>query len=118
MPRDFLFLNCQDGKHDWKSRGGANAGCSKDCCCSVPVHECAMCGDCDYGDNADAREIIAECHHRNGKPAEIMTEAELLAAAGSWDHADHSLLPWDEEIRRDEINKEITRRGLSLPVAA
>lgn len=118
MPRDFLFLNCQDGKHDWRSRGGANAGCSKDCCCSVPVHECGGCGDCDYGDNDDAREVIAECWARKGKPAERMADAELLSAAGSFDHCDHSLLPWDEEIRREEINKEVNRRGLSVPVAA
>jgi hypothetical protein len=59
--RDFLFLNCQDGKHDWQRIGGANAGCGKDCSCSVPVYECAICGDCDYGDNAEAREIMDEC---------------------------------------------------------
>lgn len=64
MPRDFLFLNCQDGKHDWRFRGGCNAGCCDDCACSVPVHECAGCGDCDYGQNEEADEIRAGCESR------------------------------------------------------
>jgi hypothetical protein len=118
MPRDFLFLNCQDGKHDWRSRGGANAGCSTDCACSVPVHECGGCGDCDYGDNAEARAIIAACWQRNGKPAERMADDELLAEGARREPTDHKLLPWQEQIRWEEITKELTRRGLSLPVAA
>lgn len=67
MPRDFLFLNCQDGNHDWKFRGGANAGCGPDCACSVPVHECAMCGDCDYGKNDEADTIRRECKLIDGE---------------------------------------------------
>lgn len=42
----------------------------------------------------------------------------MVEAAREYDHADHTLLPWQEEIRRDEINKEMTRRGLSMPDAA
>ncbi len=47
--------------HDWKHIGGRNAGCCRDCCCSVPVHECRLCGDCDYGDNAEARATLERC---------------------------------------------------------
>lgn len=66
MPRDFLFLNCQT-QHDWRSTGGCNAGCGPDCYCSVPVHECAGCGDCDYGDNEEARDIRADCRLQRGE---------------------------------------------------
>lgn len=38
-----------------------NAGCDDNCQCSVPVNVCARCGDCDYGDNADAIEIRRHC---------------------------------------------------------
>ena len=41
--------------------GGRNAGCDDDCRCSVPVHVCQKCGDCDYGDNADADETLSIC---------------------------------------------------------
>lgn len=61
MSRDFIFVNCQDGLHKWKSIGGKNAGCGDTCGCSVPVHECTVCGDCDYGQNADADEVRATC---------------------------------------------------------
>jgi predicted alpha/beta-hydrolase family hydrolase len=47
--------------HSWEFLGGRNAGCGDDCNCSVPVHHCKKCGDCDYGDNAEAAEIIKEC---------------------------------------------------------
>ncbi len=62
--RDYLWLGCNTGKHDWVFVGGANAGCCKgtdDCCCSIPVHECAKCGDCDYGDNDEAAQVIELC---------------------------------------------------------
>lgn len=61
MTRDFLWLGCSSGKHAMRFAGGRNAGCSRDCQCSVPVNECADCGDCDYGDNADADQIREEC---------------------------------------------------------
>ena len=51
------------GRHDWQSVGGRNCGC-KDGQCSVPVHECSRCGDCDYGENEDAREVRRECAER------------------------------------------------------
>jgi hypothetical protein len=46
--------------HKWKHIGGRNCGC-RNGHCSFPVHECEACGDCDYGDNAEAREIKLEC---------------------------------------------------------
>jgi hypothetical protein len=45
--------------HQWVSTGGANCGCPVGYC-SVPVRECA-CGDCDYGDNAEADKIRSVC---------------------------------------------------------
>lgn len=47
--------------HAWSSVGGANAGCGEDCFCSVPVHECSRCGECDYGENDEASEIRSAC---------------------------------------------------------
>lgn len=61
--RDFIFLGCQRG-HDWESIGGANCGC-KDGACSVPVYQCRVCRDCDYGENEEAREARKLCgEHR------------------------------------------------------
>jgi hypothetical protein len=62
--RDILWLGCYSGNHPWRLIGGRNAGCSRgvnDCICSVPVHECTRCGACDYGDNAEADQVRAEC---------------------------------------------------------
>lgn len=54
---------CAEVGHDWKHIGGRNAACSRgrDCMCSIPVHECAKCGDCDYGDNEEAADTINGC---------------------------------------------------------
>lgn len=54
---------CRQYGHTWKHVGGCNAGCEldKDCSCSVPVHECTKCGDCDYGENEEADRIRAKC---------------------------------------------------------
>lgn len=60
MIRDFLFVGCERG-HDWQSVGGCNAGCKPLCVCSIPVNECSRCGDCDYGDNDEARCVRALC---------------------------------------------------------
>jgi hypothetical protein len=51
------------GRHDWQHIGGRNAGCDlgSDCSCSVPVHKCSRCGDCDYGDNPEADDVRDEC---------------------------------------------------------
>lgn len=62
--RDFLWLGCVSGNHDWRFIGGRNADCERgamDCGCSIPVHECARCGDCDYGDNDEADQVRANC---------------------------------------------------------
>lgn len=48
------------GKHDWQFYGGANCGC-QDGGCSVPVHKCVRCGDCDYGENDEAESIRRDC---------------------------------------------------------
>lgn len=52
---------CREVGHDWYSVGGKNAGCSKDCGCSVPVHVCTRCGDSDYGDNDEADRTVGAC---------------------------------------------------------
>ena len=55
--------SCREHGHDWQSYGGCNAGCDLggDCGCSVPVNACTKCGDCAYGDNADAVEVRRRC---------------------------------------------------------
>ncbi len=55
---------CRALGHRWRFIGGANASCSEVCECSVPVHECDICGDCDYGDNTDASEVRDNCAMR------------------------------------------------------
>lgn len=56
---------CATNGHDWKHIGGCNASCPRaetgDCVCSVPVHVCSKCGDCDYGQNQEADEKRANC---------------------------------------------------------
>ena len=59
---------CPDG-HSWQHIGGKNAGCHRDCACSVPVNRCVVCGDCDYGDNEDATRTISECEYRATRKA-------------------------------------------------
>ena len=61
LERQMASATCAEAGHRWVSLGGCNAGCDRDCCCSVPVHECAVCKDCDYGDNREADEIRARC---------------------------------------------------------
>lgn len=52
---------CAEVGHDWRHIGGRNAGCDEDCWCSIPVHTCAKCGDSDYGENAEAADVMARC---------------------------------------------------------
>jgi hypothetical protein len=66
VTRDIIYLNCQDGKHEWQHIGGTNAGCGPECHCSVPVHACRVCGDYDYGCNDEAEQIKKECFDREG----------------------------------------------------
>lgn len=62
LRRQAAAAACTEVGHRWKFVGGRQAGCDlgADCGCSVPVHTCEVCGDCDYGQPAQA-EIIAEC---------------------------------------------------------
>jgi len=46
---------CAHFGHTWTHSGAASCGCP-DLLCDVPVHECARCGVCDHGDNAEAAE--------------------------------------------------------------
>ena len=73
MPRDWLFVGCEKS-HDWHSLGGCNAGCHADCSCSAPVNSCRRCGDSDYGDNAEAEEVRADCAAKYGPPSERFRE--------------------------------------------
>lgn len=63
LRREVASATCAEvGAHDWRFIGGKNAGCDVDGCgCSVPVHECRRCGDCDYGDNPEADRVLREC---------------------------------------------------------
>ena len=52
--------------HKWKHIGGRSCDCpGVTGGCSVPVHECEVCGDCDYGDNAEAVDVHHQCVERN-----------------------------------------------------
>ena len=48
--------------HNWKHIGGRNCGC-EDGVCSIPVCECESCGDCDYGENDEAYDVIKRCEY-------------------------------------------------------
>lgn len=62
LEREAARATCRElGRHTWVSIGGCNAGCSPDCGCSVPVLQCHVCGDCDYGDNKEADETRRRC---------------------------------------------------------
>jgi hypothetical protein len=66
LRRQISAAGCATAGHDWKHIGGRNAGCDdRDCSCSVPVHECAVCGDCDYGDNPEADQTVRRCLQEN-----------------------------------------------------
>lgn len=64
LERQIAASTCAEVGHRWKHIGGCNAGCElsdRDCGCSVPVHECEICGDCDYGNNAEAAAVKRTC---------------------------------------------------------
>lgn len=62
LERQASAATCAElGRHDWQSIGGCNAGCDKDCACSIPVLECSRCKDCDYGENDEAAEVRRDC---------------------------------------------------------
>lgn len=62
LEREAAQMTCSErGYHRWKSIGGANCGCHRNAACSVPVHKCEDCGDCDYGENAAANATRVHC---------------------------------------------------------
>ena len=61
LRREIAAGPCREYGHDWQFFGGRNAGCGDGCQCSVSVHVCRKCGDCDYGENAEAIAIMAAC---------------------------------------------------------
>ena len=58
--------HCLEHGHTWKFIGGTNAGCHRDCGCSVDVHECIVCGDCDYGETDAAKDAREVCEIKHG----------------------------------------------------
>ena len=52
LERQLVAASCAEVGHDWVFIGGRNCGCFPGADCSVPVHQCSRCGDCDYGENA------------------------------------------------------------------
>lgn len=68
LERQAAAATCAEVGHRWKQVGGRNAACDLEGCdCSLPVNECEVCGDCDYGENAEAQEQLRRC-----------TEAEMF----------------------------------------
>lgn len=61
IERQIAAASCREAGHDWQFKGGRACCCDGDGDCSLPVHECAACGDCDYGDNPEADDIRAAC---------------------------------------------------------
>lgn len=69
---------CIKNGHTWRFKGGANAGCCDHCDCSVSVHECIVCGDCDYGENDEKADVLANCDTREEIEFEQSQEAAFL----------------------------------------
>ena len=63
LERIAATATCREVGCDMRHSGDRNCGCEGGCC-SVPVYVCSRCGDCDYGDNVEAREIKAACDER------------------------------------------------------
>ena len=51
---------CHEVGHHWRMIGG-KACCCEGGGCSIPVHECEVCGDFDYGDNQWGEKTRREC---------------------------------------------------------
>lgn len=76
LEREAAHATCADLGCNMESTGGCNCGCVVDHDdegnevigqCSVPVNICTRCGDCDYGDSAEAAEIRWRCADRNNR---------------------------------------------------
>lgn len=65
MAREKAKAHCAEHGHTWQSLGGTNAGCCDTCNCSVPVYTCLICKDSDYGENAEAEQVIIRCNSEN-----------------------------------------------------
>lgn len=81
VKREIAQASCIEAGHDWKFIGGANAGCPRggDCMCSVPVHECARCGDCDYGVNDEASDVINACEMTKARAGLLVARQHVRA---------------------------------------
>ena len=71
---------CQVEGHIWRHIGDCNAGCACGSC-SVPVHECKRCSDCDYGDNDEASDTRQRCAEEMAAQAEL---EHFLAERDRW----------------------------------
>jgi hypothetical protein len=71
LERIAATATCRELSCDMKSIGGCCACCEEDCSCSVPVHRCSRCGDCDYGDNGEADDIRLNCKMKRELPFEV-----------------------------------------------
>lgn len=61
LKRRILAAPCSEVGHRWELLGGKWCGCHEDAACGLPVYQCAVCGDCDYGENAEAADIRRHC---------------------------------------------------------
>lgn len=68
LERQIAQAPCAEVGHRWRHVGGACASCCPECSCSVPVHTCQVCGDSDYGENAEAVQVRTACFERYGYP--------------------------------------------------
>lgn len=82
VEREIAQGPCRTHGHDFQSIGGCNAGCHEDCSCSIPVNTCTKCGDCDYGQNADAIETRRGCAEKWGPPEERFAVSDRFVLEG------------------------------------
>ena len=61
IKRRIANATCAEVGHRWKFIGGAHCGCEGVTGCSVPVRECVVCGDSDYGDSDESDFIKERC---------------------------------------------------------
>lgn len=61
LEREAASASCAEIGHDWVFFGGKTCSCHENSSCYIPVYECSRCGDCDYGDNEEAKNIYINC---------------------------------------------------------